>query len=146
MSELRQIGPWRVRTSREVYRNRWLRVREDNTLDPNGDPSRYAIVQCRPAVGIVAVTDDRQIHLVGQHRYAVDEYSWEVPAGGVDDGEDLLDAAKRVARGERALGRELAVAGRDASGEQHPRRHLSPVPGRGIDAGREESGSDRATR
>src|SRR5436190_15556516 len=44
MSEPRQAGPWRVLASREVYRNPWLRLREDDTIDPNGRPSRYAVV------------------------------------------------------------------------------------------------------
>jgi 8-oxo-dGTP pyrophosphatase MutT (NUDIX family) len=51
-------------------------------------------------VGVVAVADDGRLLLVGQHRYSLDEYSWEIPEGGVGPGESLLDGARRELREE----------------------------------------------
>ena len=52
------------------------------------------------AVGVVAVDDDGRLLLVGQHRYPLDEYSWEIPEGGADEGEPLVDGARRELREE----------------------------------------------
>ena len=96
-------GPWQVLGSRMIYKNPWIAVREDQVITPAGKPGIFGVVETNPAVGIVALTEDRQVHLVGQHRYAVDEYAWEIPAGGVDDGEAPLAAAKRELMEETGL-------------------------------------------
>lgn len=94
-------GPW-VRTSRRtVYENPWLVVSHDEVVRPDGAPGIYGVIHFRTqAVGIVAVDDDGRVLLVGQHRYTLDEYSWEIPEGGVDAGESLLDGARRELREE----------------------------------------------
>ena len=112
----RQIGPWRVLDSREIYCNKWLRVREDQVVGPDGQKGTYSVIEFPPAVGIVALSGDEQICLVGQHPYAVDTYSWEIPAGGAEPGEELLDAAKRELREEAGL----AARSWDSLGWTHP--------------------------
>lgn len=89
--------------TREVYRNPWITVREDQVVRPDGEPGIYGVVECRPAVGIVALTPDGQVWLVGQHRYATDEYSWEIVSGFADPGEDVLEAARRELAEEASL-------------------------------------------
>ena len=96
-------GPWRVIETREVYQNHWIRVREDSALRPDGSPGIYGVVECEPAVAVVAVGDDGRVHLVGQYRYATDAYSWEVVSGYAESGEDLLEAARRELREEAGL-------------------------------------------
>lgn len=88
-------GPWRVLGTREVYKNAWIRVREDQVLRPDAAPGIYGVVEFEPAVGVVALTEDQQVFLVGQYRYATQRYSWEIVSGYADAGEDVLDAAKR---------------------------------------------------
>ncbi|MBD7957009.1 NUDIX hydrolase [Microbacterium sp. Sa4CUA7] len=84
---------WQTRASREVYRNRWIRVREDDVTGPAGD-GIYGVVEMRhPAVFVVAVDADDLVCLVEIDRYTVG-VSLEVPAGG-SDGEDPLVAAQR---------------------------------------------------
>lgn len=101
MPEDARIGPWRRRRRNRVYGNPWLEVFHDDVVRPDGSDGIYGVVHFRTqAVGVVAVGDDGRLLLVGQHRYTLDEYSWEIPEGGVDAGESLLDGARRELREE----------------------------------------------
>lgn len=108
-------GPWQVRGSREVYRNPWIRLREDQVLRPDGQPGIYGVVECNPAVGVVALTPDERVYLIGQYRYPTEEYSWEVVTGYSDAGEDPATAAARELREEAGL----AAARWDGLGRCH---------------------------
>lgn len=90
------LNPWRTKSSRIAYQNAWIRVREDEVIRPDGGPGIYGVVEIRPSVGIVALNDSDDIALVGQWRYSVQRYSWEVPRGGSHPGEtDMLEVARR---------------------------------------------------
>ena len=96
-----RIGPWRRRSRRVAYANDWIEVLHDEVDRPDGSPGIYGVVHFRnQAVGVVAVGEDGRILLVGQHRYALDEYSWEIPEGGVGPDEPLLEGARRELREE----------------------------------------------
>ena len=96
-----RVGPWRRRARRVAYENPWLDVWHDEVDRPDGSAGVYGLVHFHSrAVGVVAVGDDGRLLLVGQHRYALDEYSWEIPEGGVDAGESLEDGARRELREE----------------------------------------------
>jgi 8-oxo-dGTP pyrophosphatase MutT (NUDIX family) len=88
-------NPWKKVSSRVVYQNPWITVREDQVITPRGEPGIYGVVEPRLATGVVALTQDNQIYLVGQYRYPLDIYSWEIPEGGAEHGEDPLEAIKR---------------------------------------------------
>ena len=88
--------PWKTLSSRIAYQNAWLRVREDRVIRPDGGEGIYGVVEIRPSVGIVAIDDEDRIILVGQWRYTVDRYTWEIPRGGSAEGEtDMLAVAQR---------------------------------------------------
>src|SRR5512141_1279177 len=94
-------GPWRRRTRVTAYANPWIDVYHDEVDRPDGSPGIYGVVHFRNrAVGVVAIADDGRLLLVGQHRYSLDEYSWEIAEGGVGPGESLLDGARRELREE----------------------------------------------
>jgi 8-oxo-dGTP pyrophosphatase MutT (NUDIX family) len=96
-------NPWTTLASREVYDNPWIRIREDEVVRPDGEPGIYGVVHYKNvAIGILPV-EDEHIYLVGQYRYPLDQYSWEIPEGGCPEGEDLLSAAQRELAEETGL-------------------------------------------
>src|SRR5215211_6456544 len=93
-------NPWRTVSSRQVYENPWISVREDQVVRPDGEPGIYGVVHYKNvAVGVLAIEDDH-VYLVGQYRYPLETYSWEIPEGGCPDGEEPLSAARRELREE----------------------------------------------
>ena len=98
------VGPWIRRTRRVAYRNPWVTVWHDEVTRPDGAPGIYGVVHFEHlAVGVVAFDDADRIVLVGQHRYALDAYSWEIPEGGVAAGDTPLEGAQRELREETGL-------------------------------------------
>jgi 8-oxo-dGTP pyrophosphatase MutT (NUDIX family) len=81
------LNPWKTLASRIAYANSWMRVREDSVLRPDGAAGIYGVVELRPSVGVVALNAAREIVLVGQWRYPLGRYSWEIPRGGSMPGE-----------------------------------------------------------
>ena len=88
-------APWRTLTTRDVYANPWIRVREDVAELPDGRTTLYGVVHCRPAVGVLPFLDARTVVLVGQYRYVAGDFYWEMPTGGVRPGEAEEAAAQR---------------------------------------------------
>jgi 8-oxo-dGTP pyrophosphatase MutT (NUDIX family) len=97
-------NPWTTLSSRSVYENAWIHVREDQVLRPDGLPGIYGVVHFKNrAVGVLPVDDQGRIWLVGQHRYPLDAYSWEIPEGGCPESETPEETALRELREETGL-------------------------------------------
>lgn len=91
-----ETNPWTTKGARQVYENPWIRVREDEVVQPDGKPGIYGVVQFRnKAVGVIPIDDEGYTYLVGQYRYPLNVYSWEIPEGGCPEGENPLEAGKR---------------------------------------------------
>ena len=89
-------SPWKTSSSRTVYQNNWIRVREDEVTRPDGGPGIYGVIEIRPSVGVVALNERDEMVLVGQWRYPHNHYSWEIPRGGSHPGEtDMAQVARR---------------------------------------------------
>ena len=87
---------WQRLSTRVVFENDWMQVREDDVINPGGGRNRYGHVHFRNrAVAIIPLDDNNNTWLVGQERYTLGAYSWELPMGGAPLHEDPLDAAKR---------------------------------------------------
>jgi 8-oxo-dGTP pyrophosphatase MutT (NUDIX family) len=98
-----EANPWLTIASERVYDNPWITVREDRVIRPDGEPGIYGVVHFKNiAVGVLAVEDDH-LYLVGQYRYPLEMYSWEIPEGGCPEGEEPLRAARRELREETGL-------------------------------------------
>jgi 8-oxo-dGTP pyrophosphatase MutT (NUDIX family) len=89
-------GPWVRRSRRVAYENAWITIWHDEVTRPDGSPGIYGVVHfANLAAGVLVVDDEDRVLLVGQHRYTVDDYSWEIPEGGVPAGETALEGARR---------------------------------------------------
>lgn len=89
-------NPWKTLSAETVYENRWIKVEEHNVINPSGGAGIYGKVHFQnKAIGIVPLDEDGNTWLVGQWRYPLDEWSWEIPEGGGAIGSDPEECAKR---------------------------------------------------
>ena len=101
---LMEQNPWETRSTKEIYENAWIKVREDQVIRPDGKNGIYGVVSMKNrAIGVLPLHDDRTVTLVGQFRYTMDEYSWEIPEGGCPPDEAPEAAARRELREETGL-------------------------------------------
>jgi len=97
-------NPWKTLSTKEKYDNPWIKVEEHDVINPGGGESIYGKVHFKnKAIGIIPIDQDGNTWLVGQYRYVLDEYSWEIPEGGGPMGEDVLESAQRELKEETGL-------------------------------------------
>ncbi len=95
---------WQTHSSETVYDNNWITVSHRDVTAPTGKPATYGLVHFKStAVGMIPIDADGNTWLVGQHRYTLDSYSWEIPEGGANVDEDPLLAAQRELREETGI-------------------------------------------
>ena len=89
-------NPWKTISTKQIYDNPWITVREDKIINPSGGDGIYGVVTFKyRAIGIIPIDNEGYTYLVGQHRYSLNEYSWEIPMGGGPKNEEPIEAAKR---------------------------------------------------
>ncbi|MFC2126415.1 NUDIX domain-containing protein [Bacteroidota bacterium] len=97
-------NPWVKLDSRMIYENPWIRVEEHNVKNPNGGNGIYGKVHFKnKAIGIIPIDKNLNTWLVGQYRYTLDEYSWEIPMGGGPLDDDILISAQRELKEETGI-------------------------------------------
>lgn len=89
-------NPWTILSSKEVYNNNWIRVTEYDVLNPSGGKGIYGKVHFKNfAIGVIPLDEEWNTYLVGQYRFPLNAYSWEIPEGGCPYDEDQQQAAER---------------------------------------------------
>ncbi|MBU1130788.1 NUDIX hydrolase [Patescibacteria group bacterium] len=88
-------NPWQKISSKIIYKNQWLKFIEDKVIHPGGNKGIYSYIKKLPAAIIIPLTKKKEIYFVGQWRYTINKYSWELPMGTAEKGETLLKSAKR---------------------------------------------------
>lgn len=97
-------NPWTTLSTREVYSNKWIQVTEHDVLNPSGGKGIYGKVHFKnKAIGIIPVDREGNTWLVGQYRYTLNVYSWEIPEGGGALTADILESARRELKEETGL-------------------------------------------
>jgi len=89
-------NPWTILGEKLMYENPWMQVTEYDVLNPSGGKGIYGKVHFKNiGVGVLPLDDELNTYLVGQYRFTLNQYSWEIPEGGCPQGEDPLETAKR---------------------------------------------------
>ena len=99
MDELK--NPWTILTQSTVYENDWIRVQHHDVLGPHGGQGIYGTVHFKhQATGVVPIDENGNVILVGQYRFPLNAYSWEIPEGGGSHSSTTLESAQRELREE----------------------------------------------
>jgi ADP-ribose pyrophosphatase len=93
---MEEINPWTITDSRKVYENNWIGLTEHNVINPSGGKGIYGQVHFKNhAIGILPLDDEMNTWIVGQYRFPLNAYSWEIPEGGGNLNQPTLDGARR---------------------------------------------------
>jgi 8-oxo-dGTP pyrophosphatase MutT (NUDIX family) len=89
-------NPWTTKSEQIVYDNPWIKVTEYQVINPSGNPGIYGKVHFKNiAIGVLPLDEQMNTYLVGQYRFVLGQYSWEMPEGGGLIGVDPIESAKR---------------------------------------------------
>lgn len=119
MAENMTDNKWKKISSRLVYQNPWIKVREDKIVHPSGKPGVYGVVEIPPGIFTIAINKKQEILLVRQHHYPTGMSSWELPGGGLKAGytpkmqakEELSEEANAKVTSLRPLGKTQTQPG-----------------------------------
>jgi len=101
---MKERGPWRTLSEEVRYETPWISVSHHDILDPSGREGIYGVVHFKNlAIGVVPLDADLNTWIVGQYRYPIEAYSWEIPEGGGSRDVPPLDSAKRELREEAGI-------------------------------------------
>ena len=89
-------NPWKIISEKNIYDNPWISLTEYQVINPSGNPGIYGKVHFKNiAIGVLPLDEQMNTYLVGQYRFTIDQFSWEMPEGGGPLGTDPLASAKR---------------------------------------------------
>lgn len=97
-------NPYELISSNQVYKNKWIRVREDKVINPDNSDGFFGIVEMIPGSTVLALNKEKEVYLVKEYRYGIERESIELMSGGLKENESPLDGAKRELQEELGLG------------------------------------------
>lgn len=104
MAKHQEQNPWVVLKQEVKYETPWISVTHHEVLNPVGNPAVYGVVNFKNlAIGVLPLDAQNNTWLVGQWRFPLNQYSWEIPEGGGPHGEDPLQTARRELKEETGL-------------------------------------------
>jgi ADP-ribose pyrophosphatase len=87
--------PWKQKSTRPIYHNPWISLREDVVELPDGRTTIYGVITCSECVGVLPFLDPHTVLMIKQYRYVAKRITWEMPTGGMHRGESREEAAQR---------------------------------------------------
>jgi 8-oxo-dGTP pyrophosphatase MutT (NUDIX family) len=97
-------NPWKKNSSKLVYENPWVSIHHEEVTKPNGQPGIYGKAHFKNfAAAVLPLDHENNTWLVGQYRYTLNEYTWEIPMGGGVLGSNILEAAQRELKEETGM-------------------------------------------
>ncbi|GAB5405998.1 MAG: NUDIX hydrolase [Aureliella sp.] len=100
---MQKRGPWTIKSSKEMYRDPWIRVQRDEVIRPDGADGTYATVELKSGVCVIAMDEHQNVHMTEEFHYAVGRDTIEGVSGGIEDGETRELAAERELEEELGL-------------------------------------------
>jgi 8-oxo-dGTP pyrophosphatase MutT (NUDIX family) len=92
-----KTNPWKIIDQKEIYDNPWIHLTEYDVINPSGKKGIYGKVHFKnTAIGVVPLDENMNTYLVGQYRFTINEYSWEIPEGGALNEEPLFAAQREL--------------------------------------------------
>jgi 8-oxo-dGTP pyrophosphatase MutT (NUDIX family) len=89
-------NPWTTLSTEKVYDSPWIGVEKHDVVTPGGNPGTYSVIHFKNlAIGVLALDEKMNTYIVGQYRYPIGQYSWEIPEGGGDRNVPPVESAKR---------------------------------------------------
>ena len=86
---------WERLSTRPIYQNKWISLREDVVALPDGGTTIYGVMTCNECVGVLPFLDPQTVLLIKQYRYVAQRVTWEMPTGALHAGESIEEAARR---------------------------------------------------
>jgi len=89
-------NPWKILSTQKIYENPWIELTEYQVINPHGGSGIYGVVHFKHiAIGVIPLDEELNTWIVGQYRFPLNEYSWEIPEGGGKLEVPILESAKR---------------------------------------------------
>lgn len=97
-------NPWTILSEKLIYDNPWISVTEFDVIQPGGAKGIYGKVHFKNlAIGVIPMDEEGNIYLVGQYRFPLNQYSWEIPEGGGAHSVPAIESARRELQEETGL-------------------------------------------
>ena len=97
-------NPWKIHSQKLIHETPWIKIFEDEVTNPGGEECLYTSVHFKNrALGIVPLDEEYNTWIVGQYRYPLKKYSWEIPEGGVPFDEDIIEGGNRELQEETGI-------------------------------------------